>query len=632
MRSPRGVRRVALDPHNPDVVYAGSYARGVWRSTNGGADWTQIFAPIAPGPASGFTERPEFAVAKLANGKTRVYMQIETGLIDSTFWTTRGRRRRGDVHAEVEPERRESGLGGPGLCSNPALQIGQCWYDQIVHSLAGNPDIVYVGGVFMYGEQIANHRAVVLSMDGGNSCCDMTEDVTDDVHPQQLHPDQHALVTHPDNLLVFWEASDGGLMRSSGALTDRSAVCPSRGLSAPQLARCRQMLSKVPSTLTPLNDGLTTLQFFTLSVSPHDPRIIQGGTQDNGSWETRGDAETWLNTNISDGGHNGDAAIPEFRFTSFFQPQFFVNFSSGSDADWLWISDPFFGGGEPAPFHVRHHRSEGQPLDVGRDRARVPDEDARPGNALAGGVPRAVQPLDRQLRGAVRRLGKLGDQSVRGFLIHGDVLGASGRPPGTWRVRRRTPTAPIATAATSRSSSARAVLGRSGRGRRPVASSITKTADAEPANEVTFDRIDTDGTIDPGRFVTGIAIDPGNANRAWVTYSGYDETTPGAEGHVFEVVYDSGTGTATWKRIDGGAGGLPNTPATDVAYDPVLGDLYVSSDFGVSRLPAGSPDWGEAAPGLPLVMVPSLTIVPEHRFLLAATHGFGAWRLNLDRK
>ena len=161
---------------------------------------------------------------------------------------------------------------------------------------------------------------------------------------------------------------------------------------------------------------------------------------------------------------------------------------------------------------------------------------------------------------------------------------------------------------------------------------ITKNADAEPATEVTFDRIDTDGTIDPGRFVTGIAIDPGNANRAWVTYSGYDETTPGAEGHVFEVVYDSGTGTATWKRIDGGAGGLPNTPATDVAYDPVLGDLYVSSDFGVSRLPAGSSDWGEAAPGLPLVMVPSLTIVPEHRFLLAATHGFGAWRLNLDRK
>ena len=64
----------------------------------------------------------------------------------------------------------------------------------------------------------------------------------------------------------------------------------------------------------------------------------------------------------------------------------------------------------------------------------------------------------------------------------------------------------------------------------------------------------------------------------------------------------------------------------------MLGDLYVSSDFGVSKLESGETEWEEAARGLPLVMVPSLTIVPEERFLLAATHGFGAWRLNLDRR
>ena len=433
---------------------------------------------------------------------------------------------------------------------------------------------------------------------------------------------------------MFWEASDGGLMRSSGALTDRSAVCPSRGLSAPQLARCRQMLSKVPSTPTPLNDGSTTLQFFTPSVSPHDPRIIQGGTQDNGSWETRGDAETWLNTNISDGGHNGfDAAIPEFRFTSFFQPQFFVNFSSGSDADWLDLRPVLRRRRAGAVLHVRHHRSEGQPLDVGRDRARVPDEDARPGNALAAEFRARCNLWTGSFAAPCGDWAKLGDQSVRGFLIHGDVLGCFGTTAGNVACPAPYPYG------TDRDGGNISVVERAKADTRTLWAGtsagrlfITKTADAEPANEVTFDRIDTDGTIDPGRFVTGIAIDPGNANRAWVTYSGYDETTPGAEGHVFEVVYDSGTGTATWKRIDGGAGGLPNTPATDVAYDPVLGDLYVSSDFWVSRLPAGSPDWGEAAPGLPLVMVPSLTIVPEHRFLLAATHGFGAWRLNLDRK
>ena len=40
--SPRGVRSLAFDPTNSEILYAGSYARGVWRSPDGGATWTQI--------------------------------------------------------------------------------------------------------------------------------------------------------------------------------------------------------------------------------------------------------------------------------------------------------------------------------------------------------------------------------------------------------------------------------------------------------------------------------------------------------------------------------------------------------------------------------------------------------------
>jgi hypothetical protein len=69
--SPRGVRRVALDPLNPDIVYAGSYARGVWRSNDGGATWTQIKASLN---ANITTTRPEIAVTLLPNGKTRMYV------------------------------------------------------------------------------------------------------------------------------------------------------------------------------------------------------------------------------------------------------------------------------------------------------------------------------------------------------------------------------------------------------------------------------------------------------------------------------------------------------------------------------------------------------------------------------
>ena len=37
-----------------------------------------------------------------------------------------------------------------------------------------------------------------------------------------------------------------------------------------------------------------------------------------------------------------------------------------------------------------------------------------------------------------------------------------------------------------------------------------------------------------------------------------------------------------------------------------------------------------AAAGMPNVEVPGLTIVPESRLLYAASHGLGAWRLELD--
>jgi hypothetical protein len=159
---------------------------------------------------------------------------------------------------------------------------------------------------------------------------------------------------------------------------------------------------------------------------------------------------------------------------------------------------------------------------------------------------------------------------------------------------------------------------------------ISKNADAADPATVLFDRIDVEPTNDPGRFVTGIDVDPANSNRAFITYSGYDAANPALPaGHVFEVVYNETTGTATWTRLDDGPGGLPDTPATDVAYDHVTGNLYVSNDFGVVLRPAGSATWVEAAEGMPNVMVPSLTLMAGERILYAASHGFGAWRLNL---
>ena len=45
--------------------------------------------------------------------------------------------------------------------------------------------------------------------------------------------------------------------------------------------------------------------------------MLQGGTQDNGTWENRGPV-LWENTIIGDGGMSGfDVGIPEFRFHTY---------------------------------------------------------------------------------------------------------------------------------------------------------------------------------------------------------------------------------------------------------------------------------------------------------------------------
>jgi hypothetical protein len=131
---------------------------------------------------------------------------------------------------------------------------------------------------------------------------------------------------------------------------------------------------------------------------------------------------------------------------------------------------------------------------------------------------------------------------------------------------------------------------------------------------------------DPNRFVSGIHVDPANPNRAWISYTGFNATTPTLPGHVFEVTYNPATVSATWvdKSYD-----LGDIPITDVALDDVTGDVYAASDFGVFLLAAGATDWTAAAPGMPNVEVAGLTIHSAKGKLYAATHGLGAWLLNL---
>ncbi len=599
--SPRGVRNVAFDPSNSNTLYAASYARGIWRSTDGGATWTQIKPSLN---AAVIQTRPNLAVTKLPNGNTRMY--VFEGNAGQNF----SRLSRSDDVATgspmftdlTSPNVADSGFAWFGVCDP------QCWYDSFVYTPKGHPDMVYVGGSYSYGQTIANKRAVVLSTDAGVTGTDMTFDGTDMLHPNGLHPDQHDIVTNPFNPFQFFETNDGGIMRSSGQLVDRSSWCddPNRGLTGASLDRCRQMLSGIPSKLDGVNSGLSTLQFMSLSVSPHDHELLQGGTQDNGTWENKGQTVKWLNTMIGDGGQSGfDVARPEFRFHTFFDASPDVNFNHGNMADWIWTADPIFGhAGTQFYAPIISDPTVSGTLFVGTGRTAYRTKTFGLGNRTLEEANRICNEWTGTFEAAC---GDWTELNATGQRLTSTFWG-NREGGGVAAVER--------TAANNSSAWSATTTGRV---------FISSNVDAEPASAVTWTRLDDDA-VTPNRFVSSIHVDPANGNHAWISYSGYNSNTPTTPGHIFEVTVDPATGTSTWVDRSHDFG---DVPATDLVRDDVTGDLYAGTDFGALRLAAGSTTWTKAAPGMPNVEITGLTILPAKRTLYAASHGLSAWQLDI---
>ena len=498
----------------------------------------------------------------------------------------------------TSPSVSSTGFATFGICDP------QCWYDSFVYTPKGSPDIVYVLGDYTYGETVANKRGVILSTDAGVSGTDMTYDGTDQLHPNGIHPDQHSLVTVPGKPFQFIETGDGGVVRSSGEFVDRSSWCddPNRGLSGAALARCKQMLSRIPSELQSMNKGLSTLQFQSLSVSPKNPNVLQGGTQDNGTWQTNGNPVKWENTMIGDGGQSGfDVAIPEFRFHNFTGASPDVNFDNGDLEKWIWTGDPL---GQAAEFY-----------------APVISDPVVSKTLFAG-----TQTVFRT------KTAGLGSRTIaEAQAICNEWTGTFTAECGDWA--QLGPTRLTNAALGSRAGGNMAAIERTTDDTSSAWAAtttgrvfISTNVDAEPAGAVSWTRLDDDSPTTPGRFVSSIYVDPADGNHAWISYSGFGSNTPATPGHVFEVTYNPGTGTSTWVDRSFDIGDLP---VTDLVRDDATGALYAANDFGVLLLAAGTTSWVEAASGMPNVEVAGLTIVPGARILYAATHGLGAWRLNL---
>ena len=622
--SGRGVNHVELDPSNAtnNTLYAASFGKGIFRSTDNGSTWANIFTAAS----TSSSDRTEFAVTT-ANGKTRIYngdgansstltafYRTDDATAASVVWKTL-----------TSSDRTNPYYGTFNFCT------GQCVYDNFVVTPAGHPDEVYLGGSYQYGEYglRSNGRAVVRSTDAGEHWSDMTFDATTPpvpsgsyastyppmlVSPNGMHPDQHALVVSPNNSGLFFEGSDGGVVRSSGSFTDITSQCDDRfnaGLiGSLSQTGCHLLLSAVPSHLFSSNKGLSTLQFSTLSVDPTNSKHLQGGTQDNGTFETYGSAVVWPQIMYGDGGESGfNIANPAIRFNQFFLGATDANFQNGDPTKWVIIGGPLLQSLERVEFYWPELMDPTVPgtMYTGFQHVwRTFDNGGSQAYLEANCQEFTVSAADPNCGDWAPLGGSNGDLTSSAL---GDRDSTTTGPAIVSQVERFAGDNGTIWAATD-----------SGR------LFITYNANTANPADVIYTRIDSLASNDPARYISSIYIDPANKNHVWVSYSGYNAHTPSTPGHVFEVTYNPGAGTATWTDL---SYDLADLPITDLVRDDQTGDLYAASDFGVMKLANGGSTWTEAGGGLPKVEVSSLTIVPNSRLLYAATHGRSAWKLQL---
>ena len=631
--STRGVHAVALDPNSSAVVYAAPFPQnnappvstkgGVWRSIDSGGTWTQMKNARN---ATQSTDRASFAVTPITGGKTRMYVGVGNNL-SSAANQARVYRVDDAVAATDASFTDLTALQEASAATKQTLNYcgysagAQCSYDNVVYTPVGKPDVVYIGGVYDYDQYGVrnNGRAFLRSTDAGVTFTDQTWDATDSgtpantccqnnaIAPNGMHPDQHAVIELPGSDKAIY-GSDGGLMRSSGVFTDISAQCDNLSrnfgapLSAANLATCKQLLKSVPSVLTSLNVGLSTLQFQSVSIATDSNTKLFGGTQDNGTFT--GNGPTFTQVYFGDGGNGGisstNSALSVNTFTGNAHA---ANFGNGDPLRSYLISGPILAA-EAALFYppiiADPSTSAGQTIFEGSTSVwRTQDWGGSEATLQAGSC--QIFQNNPLTCGDFLQIGPAGATSL--VASNADYRGTT-RSGGAVGFLARTPTDT-------------GTLWASTTGGRLF---ISKNADAAAAL-VTFVRLDSLDATTPTRAITGIFVDRANANHAWVTYNSYNTLTPGFSGHVFSVVFNPVGPSATFTNLDGaGATAFPDFPALAVAVSPT-GDVYAATDYNVLRLPKGSAAWEVSGTGLPMVTVSGLSVSSDNKKLYAATHG-----------
>jgi hypothetical protein len=373
-----------------------------------------------------------------------------------------------------------------------------------------------------------------------------------------LHVDTQAFALAPSDPTIMYFGSDGGIWRTTN-VRSTGAI----------------------SWTTLNNTTFSATQFMGIALHPSDRNYTLGGTQDNGTEFLAPDGLEWIRSDGGDGGFAAiDVASPSTSLitayhTYFNQTNTQIGFaratSTVSPGDPNWTT--FYGcGGTANGISCTDATLFYAPMVGGPVAA-----DSNGAGTLYFGTNRLYRSADKGLT-MVDVSGGLGS-------VSNPRVSAIAIAPQDDNIRLMG------------SSIGRVYL--------------STTAGATVMNNVT-------GAI-PARYVGRIAIDPLNANIAYVALNGFG--LPDGQ-HVWKTT-NLLTGTPTW--VAAGLG-IPDTPVSSFAIDPADTQmLYAGTDIGVFRSTDGGANWTPFNNGLPRIAVFGMAIHPIGRVLRIATHGRGMW-------
>ncbi len=381
-----------------------------------------------------------------------------------------------------------------------------------------------------------------------------------------LHADTHVMLVCPTNPNILFTGSDGGIWRSDNA-------------------------KSTPIKWNDLNQNLSITQFQGLATHPSNPNIILGGTQDNGT-NLYGGQISWTRVVSGDGGITLiDQSNPSIMYHTFFNqtntqigPE--ISTTGGGFGTWTFVSQ-----GISLADRVGFYAP--MALNTGFNAANNNGN----GNVIYFGTHHLYRSSDQAA-------------SWKGLGANNDGIGTDLAPP----TGRLSAIAPFPFSASSPSTEIVWVGTSNGL--------VQLTTNAGDIGNATFANL-TKAPL-PNRFVTDIALDLTNSQRAVITYSGFNTNTPSSPGHVFLTTNQG----ATFTNI---SGNLPDVPVTSIAIDPnITNTYYIGTDIGVFRTSDGGTTWEALLSGMPKVAVFMLRYHAATRTLIAATHGRGMFTLDVS--